>query len=373
MKTIEVAAQWYGEEASVPGPIEYLEFETPYREAYDERVITADTDADFQSAYFSRVAASADGLWSRRVARVTDALIFGQACVVYLPRVSAYLNGHGVNWSRQRLEAAVRENRLESPDAFDVRDEAILLHGPGIHVYGHWIIDYVSRLLSIRLVEQKTGVRRPILIKNMPGWAFAFIEAAGLADRVVRYDKSHYVMVKSLWVPVIGKNGLTLCTRQMRESFDFLRDCYAKDSPRDRRLPHRLVLLRRKTPRVTDQETLEAYFTRRGFVAFYPEDHSLADQIAYFEAAEWIAGEDGSALHNIGFCRPGARVLIWSRGPRNNFWHASVAMAAQARITYLRTSGTDQDYRFDLDENAAAIETFLATAVADRAVVPQHA
>lgn len=362
MQTIEVAAQWRSQEASAPGPLEYLEFETPYRESYDDSVIHHASDADFQSAYFSRVAASADGLWSRRLARVNDALVFGQACVVYLPRHERYLSGHGVNWSRTRLEAAVSDNTLDRPGDFDVLDEAVLLHGPGIHVYGHWIIDYVSRLLSIRLLEQRTGVRRQILIKNMPGWAFAFIEAAGLADRVVRYEKSHYVMVKSLWVPVIGKNGLTLCTRQLRESFEFLRTCYAKEAAETRALPDKLLLLRRNGPRVADQAGLESEFKRRGFFTFYPEDYSLAEQIAHFHAAEWIAGEDGSALHNIGFCRPGARVLIWSRGPRNNFWHASVAMAARAQITYLRTSGTDRDYRFDLAANADVLDAFMATA-----------
>jgi hypothetical protein len=46
-----------------------------------------------------------------------------------------------------------------------------------------------------------------------------------------------------------------------------------------------------------------------GFVPVRPEDMSVADQVRLFRGAETVVAPHGAALTNLGFCRPGTRII----------------------------------------------------------------
>ena len=52
-----------------------------------------------------------------------------------------------------------------------------------------------------------------------------------------------------------------------------------------------------KSARVANIAEIEALYQSHGFTLFYPERHSIAEQIARLTACEVLAGENGSALH----------------------------------------------------------------------------
>jgi hypothetical protein len=78
-----------------------------------------------------------------------------------------------------------------------------------------------------------------------------------------------------------------------------------------RKPPKRLLILRGRTahrPLLNEAELLAA-LTPFGFVPVRFEGMSLADQIRLCRDAEMIVAPHGAALANLGFCRPGTKVL----------------------------------------------------------------
>jgi capsular polysaccharide biosynthesis protein len=68
------------------------------------------------------------------------------------------------------------------------------------------------------------------------------------------------------------------------------------------------------------------------FKILHPEDYSIQDQVKLFRYAEVIAGEDGSAMHNIGFSEKSPLVLMLARDSRYNFWHIPVAKISNSQL-----------------------------------------
>ncbi|MCZ0811239.1 MAG: glycosyltransferase family 61 protein [Pseudomonadota bacterium] len=61
-------------------------------------------------------------------------------------------------------------------------------------------------------------------------------------------------------------------------------------------LPEKAFISRRKTRRLENEATVEAFLTQRGFTKVYPEELSVSDQFKLFEQAEQIVSIHGAAL-----------------------------------------------------------------------------
>lgn len=61
-------------------------------------------------------------------------------------------------------------------------------------------------------------------------------------------------------------------------------------------LPKNIFISRRKTRALNNEREVEEYLGGRGFVKVYPEDMSVADQIALFNCADFIVAVHGAAL-----------------------------------------------------------------------------
>jgi capsular polysaccharide biosynthesis protein len=75
----------------------------------------------------------------------------------------------------------------------------------------------------------------------------------------------------------------------------------------------------------------------RGFTVVHPEDHHYRKQFEMFRQADIVVGEDGSAMHNAGFCRKDTPLVVWSRADKVNWWHGPVSLAADLPLTYLHS------------------------------------
>ena len=62
--------------------------------------------------------------------------------------------------------------------------------------------------------------------------------------------------------------------------------------------------------RLANEDQVRESLERRGFETYFPELHTVDEQIAAFRAARVIAGSFGSGLTNIMFCRPGTGVVV---------------------------------------------------------------
>jgi capsular polysaccharide biosynthesis protein len=92
---------------------------------------------------------------------------------------------------------------------------------------------------------------------------------------------------------------------------DFFRAISTNVAPVNRPMPRRIYIDRSHATlrRLTNEPDLIAAMTAMGFVVVRPETMSLADQVRLFRGAETIVAPHGAALTNLGFCRPGTRVV----------------------------------------------------------------
>ena len=118
---------------------------------------------------------------------------------------------------------------------------------------------------------------------------------------------------------------------------------------------------------------VEAFFASHGFTVVRPEEHSLAEQIAMFRAADVIGGFAGSGLFSLAFCTTPKRVI--ALGPdaytaRNEFLIAAVrgheltSVWSRSDVEHPEGSWTFDafatSFTFDFDSEGRYLEQVLA-------------
>lgn len=92
---------------------------------------------------------------------------------------------------------------------------------------------------------------------------------------------------------------------------------------------HRRIFVSRKIAKrsCTNSPEVEAFFAAHGFTVVYPEEFSLADQVALFRAAEVIAGFGGSGLFQAALVKEPKRLITIAHSEyvaRNEYFIAAV-------------------------------------------------
>jgi capsular polysaccharide biosynthesis protein len=86
--------------------------------------------------------------------------------------------------------------------------------------------------------------------------------------------------------------------------------------------------------RLVNARRIEHLLAEQGFDIVRPHELSLAEQRNVFHHADVVVGEDGSAMHNTIFCRPGTRIGLIAMG-RINYIHLLTARALGHRVTFI--------------------------------------
>jgi capsular polysaccharide biosynthesis protein len=126
-----------------------------------------------------------------------------------------------------------------------------------------------------------------------------------LAVQEVARDETLLVETLILPLGVCAESAFHPCVA------DFFRAIAANVSKPPRPTPTRIYVDRscgRLRPLINERD-LVAALTGIGFVAVRPETLSVADQVRLFRGADTILAPHGAGLTNLGFCRPGTRVL----------------------------------------------------------------
>lgn len=254
--------------------------------------------------------------------------------------------GSAVNMVVDAVEAPAGSNAISR----DMKN-AYLVGGRGGAVYGHWLLDFIPQLITAMQVEQRYGFDFPIIVANCPKFGRDLISILGMEDRFVFPSQSENLYVENIIVPLITKHGPRYSVDVLTNSFDRL--SLGSAAPNGNR---NLLIGRRKPPYASNFQDLCDKLIPLGFDLVFPEDYSLSDQFYLFGSAKVVVGEDGSALHNAGFCSSGGHLIVYSRGRKTNYWHASVAESAGISLTYLQSEIEGEDHR-------APIEAILSTLV----------
>lgn len=298
--------------------------------------------------------------WPKRLLIAQQLLLTGPRFTMYSLPERQYILGSSVNWHAPLLESDLSDPSISHAKVSDLcyLERGIVLTAPGFRVYGHWLLDFLPRLVLAKKYLDRSEEKVPIITRKIPHWAWPFIDALSLRDDISEHDKYRGVVLGEAIVPLAPKEGEVYSESALFEAFSQLKQyLFSQPATRYKRMKERygdncfdkVLIVRRKPPYASNQRELGEKLEKIGFISVDPQEYSLAEQARIFSTASIVVGEDGSALHNIAFCQPGTQVMMWGRSDRINLRHLSVARAAGVEFSVFPGSGSMDNYRVDIE------------------------
>jgi O-methyltransferase len=216
--------------------------------------------------------------------------------------------------------------RCEAPGQLDA---AVLLAQPGDQVFGHQLLDVLPRLLTAR---DLFGTRFPYLISAVSLSSFGqLLGDLGLADvELVPLPEEEEVatLATTLYVVTGARQGNRFDPERIRATADLLSIEGAASTGRS------VFLSRRRQGghrQLLNREQVEEFFAEQDYHVIEPEVVGARRTAELIEGAESLAGEDGSALHNV-LARPkGLICLGHGMSPDNIHLHLCDALGVAYR------------------------------------------
>lgn len=322
-----------------------------YADEFNDSCILEGSSSEYLRAY-SKSNISRPSEWMKRIILSTDTSVYANQCRLYSWPNSCYLVGSCLNWNVRKCptDHPTASHNLDSNDKYASIDEGIVFQSRGFKVYGHWLLDYLPRLLMIKeYCNDRPGL--PIIIRNIPRWGKTFMLRLGITNPIVSVPEGGELRVKLLHIPLIMKEGSMYYEPTLAKSFAAIRQIFVNaDTNQSSSFPDKIFFARSKAPFAINQDEAIDFYARHGFQCIFPESLSLDDQISMYSRCRVFIGEDSSAMHNIGFATHSSS-LIFSRKNRINLWHAAVASATGQYIRPILSTmvSSNDDYCIPLN------------------------
>jgi capsular polysaccharide biosynthesis protein len=170
--------------------------------------------------------------------------------------------------------------------------------------YGHFVLDCLTGLAALMEVAELDGYVR--VFPPLHTWQARHLDLLGVQERVELESDIYFVkdlvfcstMRSALHRPNVNFQALR---RRQLARLDM-----SASEPRAK-----VYIARRASPKrnfLTDDEVCES-LTEIGFRAYYPEDHSVDEQIAVFHGADVVVGCAGAAFANALYCKPRTKIV----------------------------------------------------------------
>ncbi len=255
------------------------------------------------------------------VERIHNALIMpmepGQecACGVFRPD-NSFCELSRTLLSRSRLSGIPSLEGSKNPEFLSGR---YLFAGIGRYHFGHFLVETLIRLWALNAyADEIDGI--VIIPKDDIDFGAALFRYYGpffnLLSRnqpIELIEKPTRVDTLLLPAPGFGPLGWVAGSKRFRR---YVRErVHETIKPEG---PERIYISRSglaKPEKLVDQETrIEEMMTSAGYHIFQPEKYTIEEQCAFYMAARWIVGADGSAFHLVPFAmQPGARIALIQR------------------------------------------------------------
>ena len=213
-----------------------------------------------------------------------------------------------------------------------IEEPVLLITGAGNPTYGHWILDFLPRLvIALRLLSLVSDAIPILLPSGTPGWVGRMLRAyCGIdPDRIRIYsEQDDNVLCRHLCLPSFGHNGTYSLHKIVREFYTSLGNASRIEKQR------RICLSRSSFSQgrvFTARDSLERIASSRGYEIVRPEELSFSEQADMYHSATCIVGEAGSGLHGSVFSKPGT--IVASIG--FNWIQAHVSGAFEQRLVSL--------------------------------------
>ena len=240
---------------------------------------------------------------------------------------------------------------IEAPAEIREIDAGLMLFGFQSRQYGHWLLEFVPRLLSFNDPACPSGVpicvdaempesHRQIItlmderdrpIVTLPPVATRFRELAmAPVPAFFPFDtRPEFPIYDAIWPQdILAEVRRKILERLAAEEIDL------------RQTGRRIFLSRRgfaQRQLVNEAEIIEA-LRPHGFEVVHPEQLTFAEQVEIYHSAEIIVGSASSALINCIFCQPTARVVALIHDSSSFYFRGftSFVESSGARLLFVR-------------------------------------
>ncbi|WCS26419.1 glycosyltransferase family 61 protein [Methylobacterium sp. NMS14P] len=240
---------------------------------------------------------------------------------------------------------------VEEPAETQTLDAGLMLFGLQSKNYGHWLLEFVPRLLWFNDAACPSGF--PICIDDhMPDTHRQIVELLDTQDRPILPLSALATRFRELGVapvpiffPFDSRPGVPVYDAIWPEDVlgAMRRAVLERLAARgvDLRPSGRKIVLSRRgfvQRQLLNEAEIINLLAREGFEVVYPEKLSFAEQVALYHTADTIVGSASSALTNCIFCNPKARVLALIHEDQSfNFrGYTSMIRSSGAELLFIR-------------------------------------
>jgi len=211
---------------------------------------------------------------------------------------------------------------VEAPSETRDIDAGLMLFGFQSRQYGHWLLEFVPRMLCFNDPACPSGL--PLCVDDgMPETHRQIIALMDTRDRPIvtlppvatRFRELGLAPVPAFF-PFDTRPGLPIYDAIWPQDIlaavrDRILQRLGADGVDLRRTGRRILLSRRgfTQRQLVNEAEIVATLQPHGFEVVQPETLTFAEQVQMYHAADIIVGSASSALINCIFCRPGARVV----------------------------------------------------------------
>lgn len=277
------------------------------------------------------------GLWRPNlrssIRTFVDVEIYGGWGLPFSGGEPLFTHQDGAGWSSDHIdhirsqydEAGAPRMRLPGEERF------ALLSFPGAYTFGHWYVDVCPRLETLARFFD-LGSLKYLVPGPLPGWARIFLSAYGIQpEQLVELTDEKVIVVSRLIVPDLVRNSDYLPSFPHFNTFQRLRAAVApaaSEAPLTGHAENLFVIHSPMTSAgsrrtLSNAAELSVLLEARGFRTVEPATMSFAEQVAVFNNARLIVGEDSSALHNIIYSS-NASLHVLNGDSRVNYLHLSI-------------------------------------------------
>lgn len=203
------------------------------------------------------------------------------------------------------LLSGVLPSRRATNSHYDV---AVSLAGPWSDQFFHWFVEYLPRLLTVKMYTEQSSLEPMYLIPSSPpNWLSRSLELFDIPDdRIIEWSggrlQVHNLLLPSLWrdtESTAPRQGYIHSPRGIREVSNQLLGSVSDEAAKTD-IGTRLYISRSGEPTrdVVNENELQPVFDEYDFEVVRPETWSLDEQIATFANADVIAGPHGGGLTN---------------------------------------------------------------------------
>ena len=224
-------------------------------------------------------------------------------------------------------------------------DKAVVMACPDHERYGHWIVDTLPRLGMLKTVSPKV----PIILDNLPPWSSYFLAALGIDPTRIKPHPARFFSVREAIVPTLMRAGYFLSQAPMCEAWDRVVEHYLRDPAEPSEA--KLFLTR-------DEGPLDAIMRGNGYRVVDMTSLSVHEQIGLMQNARLVVGEDGSALLNVVFAKPGLTIGVLTEAGHDNLFHIAIAQMRGHRLAFHPVSDGDglDDFLDAMEIGAGVVE-----------------